>query len=161
MPTVNYGESLRKIHAALIAEWEEADEKTRGSEPVLGLVEELEHVNVTYPDANEWRMEHEARWFEGWNDPEAKTEADRATYAAINLCDSFEGIKLADISNMPLHYTQFFGWLRTEVLTKYYEARLVPNGSTPSPQTTQRGSRRKPRSGSAKRGNAKGGGSPG
>ena len=57
MPTVNYGESLRQIHADLVAEWEQLDEDKRGPKPELFVITELEHVNVTYPD--EWLIEHE------------------------------------------------------------------------------------------------------
>jgi hypothetical protein len=127
MPTVNYGESLREIHAKILDEWEAADETTRGVKPALGLVEELEHVNVTYPDPDEWIVEHEFRFHKGWSNPDNSSIVAKEVYAAIELCDGFEGIEMKDIRKMPLHYWQFLQWLRGTVLPAYYKAMTVPN----------------------------------
>jgi hypothetical protein len=145
MPTVNYGESLRKIHADLVSEWEAADKETRGPQPELQVIPELEHVNITYPD--EWKISHQAKYHEGWSNPDNATAEAKSVYAAIELCDSFEGIEIDNINDMPLHYWQFFQWMAGVVLGDYFKGKLVPNGSTPPPQTTRRGSKKKSRSG--------------
>jgi hypothetical protein len=127
MPTVNYGDSLREIHAGLIAEWEAVDEDKRGPKPELFVIPELEHVSVTYPD--EWLLRHEDLFNEGRAIPNGTpSEMTRNIYAAVNLCTQFEGIDLDDIGKMPLRYRQFFQWLAGQVLTDYYKAMTVPNG---------------------------------
>jgi hypothetical protein len=127
VPTVNYGESLREIHAGLVADWEAANKKKRGPKPELFIISELEHVNVTYPD--EWLIEHEDLFNEGRATPNgSSSEMTKNIYAAVNLCTQFEGIDLDEIGKMPLHYRQFLQWLAGQVLTSYYQAMTVPNG---------------------------------
>lgn len=92
-------------------------------------IEGFEHITVIYPD--EWLYRHLIQFEMGKRQaPDGAGPAAEELFGTIALCEKIEGVDLSDIPNAPLHFIQFFNWLRQEVYLSYLQAVSPPKKKT-------------------------------